>query len=144
MIKASVYGRLGQDPTIRTGQSGKDFTTCSVAVDATRPGKDQETVWLNVSAFGRAGQELSRLLKGELCALTGTVHKTRYYRKNDGAEVEQLSLTAEAVVSARSVCPGAKRKPTDDNAASTPQQTEQEAYAPAPAEERDLDDQIPF
>ena len=147
MIKASVYGRLGQDPTVRDTQSGKQFTTTSVAADATQPGKDQEAIWFQVAAFGRAGEDLARLEKGDLCSLTGTIHKTRYTSR-DGDEREILNITAEAVVGGRSVRPRSgqkKSEPAEQQPASEPDDTWWEEPGPdAPAVTGHLDEETPL
>ncbi len=109
MIRASIYGRLGADPVERQTKNGKVMVTASLAVSAGRPDADQETQWFNLIAFGRAAEALARHAKGDLLAAMGPLHRTRFTGR-DGQEREGWSLTAESIVSARTVRPGSGRK----------------------------------
>ncbi len=109
MITASIYGRLGADPVERETRNGKAMVTVSLAVSAGRPDADEETVWFSLAAFGRAAETLARHAKGDLLAAMGPLHRTRFTGR-DGQERQAWSLTAESIVSARTVRPGGGRK----------------------------------
>ena len=109
MITAAVYGRLGADPVERLTKNSKAMTTATVAVDAARHGADADTVWFGLVAFGRAAEALARHVKGDLLAVMGPLHRTRFTGR-DGQERQAWSLTAESVVSARTVRPSGGRK----------------------------------
>ncbi len=109
MIRASIYGRLGADPIERQTRSGKAMATASLAVSVGRPDAGEETQWFNLVAFGRAGEDLMRHIKGDLVACMGALTKNRYTAR-DGQERESWSLNIEAIVSARTVRPSGGRK----------------------------------
>lgn len=139
MIRTALYGRLGQDPTERTTRSGKAMVTASIAVDVSRAGQDQDTEWFDVAAFGKVGEVLARHAKGELVAVMGVLTR-RHYTGNDGAERASWSLTAESLVSARTVRPsGGKRT------GSTPQRKPQTQPAELPpGDPVPFNDDVPF
>jgi len=109
MIRASIYGRLGQDPTARQTANGKPMATASLAVDTARHGEEPATVWFGVIAFGRTAEQLLGHRKGDLLAAMGELH-TRRFTGRDGEEREQWSLTAEALISSRMTRPGGGRQ----------------------------------
>ena len=111
MIRASVYGRLGADPVERETRNGKVMITVSLAVSAGRPDAGEETVWISLAAFGRAGETLARHVKGDLLAAIGPLYRTRFTTR-DGTEREGWSLTVEALVSPHAVRPSGGRKRT--------------------------------
>ena len=135
MIQASIYGRLGADPVERETRTGTVMVTASLAVDASRPDADEETVWISLAAFGRAGKALARHAKGDLVAAMGALYRTRFTGRG-GVEREGWSLTVEAIVSARTVRPGGGRKRTE---------SAKPAPAGAPTDEGvPFDDAIPW
>ena len=109
MIRASIYGRLGADSVERQTKSGTLMVTASLAVSAGRPDADEETVWFSLIAFGRTAEALARHAKGDLLAAMGPLHHTQFTGR-DGQEREGWSLTAESIVSARTVRPGGGKK----------------------------------
>src|SRR5215471_16506879 len=109
MIRASIYGRVGNDPTTRTTRNGKMMVTASIAVDVARPGEEAPTEWLSVAAFGRAGDELARHQKGDLISVRGGLYRSSFVGR-DGQERTSWSLTADAVISARTVRPSGGRR----------------------------------
>ncbi len=112
MITASVYGRLGADPVERQTKNGSLMVTGSLAVSAGRPDAGEETVWFSLAAFGRTAETSARHAKGDLLAAMGPLYRTRFTGR-DGQEREGWSLTAESVVSARTVRPSGGRKRAD-------------------------------
>ncbi len=107
MITASIYGRLGGDPV--EGQTRKDnaMATVSIAVNAASPGSDEETVWVSLTAFGKAGEAPGRHAKGDLVAVMWPLYRTRFTGR-DRREREGWSLMVEALVSARTVRSGGR------------------------------------
>ena len=137
MIRASVYGRLGGDPIERETRAGKLMVTASLAVNVARPGDDDDTQWFDVAAFGRQAEALARHAKGELLAVMGGLTR-RKYTGRDGNERESWSLTAESILSARTVRPGGRKRTNNSDQPSGAQPA-----SPAPGE-GDFDDDIPF
>ncbi len=119
MIQASIYGRLGADPVERETRNGKAMVTASLAVNAGRPDADEETVWISLAAFGRAGKALARHAKGDLVAAMGALYRKRFIGRA-GVEREGWSLTVEAIVSARTVRPSGGRKRTESATRASP------------------------
>jgi len=137
MIHASVYGRLGGDPVERKTRNGNAMTTASIAVSAGRLDAPEETVWVDLVAFGRATTALARHRKGDLLAAMGPLHRTRFTGR-DGQAREGWSLTVEALVSARTVRPvgsGKRARPSDA--------TPTEAGLPG-GDNEPFDDEIPL
>ncbi|MFN4089346.1 MAG: single-stranded DNA-binding protein [Alphaproteobacteria bacterium] len=110
MIRASLYGRLGGDPVERTTSNGNTMVTASLAVDVARYGSgDEDSEWFSVAAFGTVGEALKRHQKGDLIAVMGQVSRRRYVAR-DGTPREAWQVTADSIVSARTVRPGGGRK----------------------------------
>ena len=110
MMKCACFGRIGKDPEGRTMKTDQSMVTTILAVDVTAyNSEEQETLWLNVVAFGKAADELLRHQKGDLVSLFGRVTRNRWVG-SDGVEHEQLSMIADAMVSARTSHPGGRRK----------------------------------
>ena len=124
-LQASLYGRLGKQPETRETKNGNAMTTTTVAVKVNRADQDELTEWVSLTAFGRAGEELARHVKGDAISASGRMSKSRYTGR-DGDERESWQLTVDAVISARTVRPTAGRTPADD--------------APAP----EFDDEVGF
>lgn len=128
-MTATIYGRCAFDPRQHTTKSGKDMTTARLAVDVTgRDESDQQTMWVDVLAFGRAADDLSRAEKGQFVSAMGKVTRGTFTTK-DGTEREQWTLLADGIVTARTGRPGS-RKPTGAQA---------QQQAPA-----GFDDRLPF
>lgn len=109
MIRAALYGRLGAAPIARQTKNNKMMATASLAVNASRSDADEITEWFSLVAFGRSGEALMRHAKGDLLAVSGELHKTRFIGR-DGQAREAWSLTVADIVSARIVRPGGGRK----------------------------------
>lgn len=140
MITASIYGRLGADPVERTTRNGNAMTTANLAVNAARAGEDEQTVWFSIAAFARAGEALARHAKGDLLAAMGPLHRTRFTGR-DGVEREGWSLTADVIVSARTVRPGGGKRRSDDRDTAAQRQPE---LAGAAGPEPPFNDDLPF
>lgn len=132
-MQAAIYGRLAFDPRSLTTSTGKPMASARVAVDVS--GKDgEETLWLDLLAFGAQAEILVRHAKGDMVSGTGRLTKGRY-RSHGGDEREQWTLIADSLVSARTVRPLGRRVEKDTRSASFA------AQAPA---DGGFDDAIPF
>lgn len=103
----AAYGRLGADPRAVETRSGKPMTTARLAVDA--GDADAPPLWLGVVAFGRLADELQRHHKGDLLSVSGRL-QVRRWTGADGGEREQWEVVADAIVSARTVRPGGRKR----------------------------------
>jgi single-stranded DNA-binding protein len=93
-ITALTVGRLIADPDVRTGASGKPFTTARLAA-----GTDDDSVLCSVIAFGTAGQQLAALGKGDSVAMTGRT-KPKAWTDRDGQLRAGLDIVADHVLTA--------------------------------------------
>lgn len=88
MHKIIIIGHLGRDPEMRYTPSGDSVTSFSVASSRryrTAAGEQrEETMWFNVSAWGRIGETCNQYLtKGRQVYLEGNL-SNRIYQGNDG------------------------------------------------------------
>lgn len=104
MFEALVSGKLTKDPVVRTGPSGKAFTTCTVRV----PTEREEAALANCIAFGEVGERLARLRAGDAVALVGTAKPNAWLR--DGEPVGGVGITVQAVLTAYDV---KRRRPAE-------------------------------
>ena len=128
MITASIYGRLGREPKEITTKTGKPMAVVSVAVDVSRQ-EEQQTLWLDLVAFGGMAEKLLRHQKADMVSASGRIALNRW-TDNDGNERENWQIIADNLVSARTVRPG-RRKATPPP-------------APDAAPPADFDDPIAF
>ena len=133
MIQANIYGRLSRDPQERQTKSGKTMVMCDVAVDATPANSDaDETMWINLLAFGRQADVLLRHKKGDLLSFSGKLTQSKWRSDNSqGQERTNFSVLADSIISARSVRPstGGGRKAANTGNPETTQQFSEAAYA---------------
>lgn len=91
----TLVGRIGKDPELKYGQSGNPYCKFSLAVN--RPGKDDETDWLNIVCFGKTAEFVSQYLdKGALVGVVGAI-QTRQYDDNDGKRQWWTEIAANSV-----------------------------------------------
>jgi single-stranded DNA-binding protein len=102
MLSLLATGRLASTPEVRTGPSGKSYTTARLLV----PGEGGDTS-VSLIGFGAVGAELSTIPKGVAISITGRCKLTRWTAK-DGTERTGLSVTADALLYAR---PPVRRPP---------------------------------
>lgn len=110
----AAYGRLGNDPRAIETKSGKPMTVATLAVDVGEA--DAPPLWLGIVAFGKLADELLKHHKGDMLSASGRL-QVRQYTGSDGAQREQWQVVADALVSARTVRPGARKaRPAGDAA----------------------------
>ena len=81
MIRTFAAGRLGRDARHATTQNGTDICSFSLACDVGF-GDNKQTVWLDVSKFGKGAEGLSRILrKGSQVAVTGELSQREHEDK---------------------------------------------------------------
>jgi single-strand DNA-binding protein len=75
----NIIGRLGKDPEEKTTSTGKLVAKFSVAVNGY---KQDETIWLDVDAWGRTADYcLAYLKKGSKVAISGRLTQRKYEGK---------------------------------------------------------------
>ena len=99
MNKVILMGRLTRDPEVRysQGESSMAIAKYSLAVD--RRGRSQEgdqtADFINITAFGRAGEFAEKYLhKGTKVLVTGRI-QTGSYTNKDGVKVYTTDVIAE-------------------------------------------------
>lgn len=103
MISILATGRLAAAPEVRTGPSGKPYTTARLLCPAGEGGDTS----ISVIAFGETAEHLATIPRGVSVSLTGRAKLTRWTGK-DGTERTGLSVVADALLHAR---PPARRPP---------------------------------
>ena len=143
--KVILVGNLGNDPDIRTMQSGDKVVNLSLATseswkDKTSGEQQERTEWHNIVFFGRLAEIAAEYLrKGSYFYVEGSL-RTRKWEGKDGVE----RYTTETVASEMQMLGG--RSGGGSAPASAPSQ-ESRRSSPAPASsasDGDFDDDIPF
>jgi single-strand DNA-binding protein len=95
MINATITGRLGQEPEVKTLQDGTQVLELSIASSSAK--KDGETTWVRGSMFGDRGAKLSQYLhKGDRVAACGTV-ELRSWTSREGKAGTSLEMRIDQV-----------------------------------------------
>jgi len=86
--KATLIGRLGQDPDIKTFSGGASVTNFSIATSEkfkNKAGEQQEkTEWHNIQSWGKLGEICGQYLrKGSLVYIEGRIETREYEDKNN-------------------------------------------------------------
>ena len=98
MNKVILMGRLTRDPDVRysQGENPTAIARYSLAVDRRfNRGEDNNTDFINIVAFGRAGEFAEKYLhKGTKVLVTGRI-QTGSYTNKDGQKVYTTDVVAE-------------------------------------------------
>lgn len=96
--QATILGRLGKDPEVRSTKSGMTVATLSVATDYTSgKGDSRETVteWHNVVCFDKTAEYIGEALhKGDPVFVQGRIQTRKWQDKNGNDR-----LTTEIIAS---------------------------------------------
>ena len=101
----TVTGRLGKDPDIKTGSSGKPYTNLFIIADSKRRNpqtNEWETTesWTSgVTVFGELAQACSQLSKGMRVTVTGRLVTESYQAQDGSQKTSQKLLASEIAVS---------------------------------------------
>lgn len=100
--KATIVGRLGQDPEIRYTQDGKAVSNLSIATSESyndKNGQRQEvTEWHRVVVFGKTAENVGQYLgKGRMVLVEGPL-QTRSYEDKEGQTRYVTEIRAQRVV----------------------------------------------
>lgn len=108
--KAIIGGRLTKEPEHTVTSSGLDVSKFTVAIDRRfqKQGEEKQTDFLNVVAFGKTAQFVSKYFtKGSSIIVVGSI-QSRSYEK-DGQKRYVTEIIAEEVNFA-----GSKKEPTSE------------------------------
>lgn len=88
-----LVGRLTRDPEIRFATSGTQIASFSLAVDR---GKDNETDFVNIVAFGKTAEFIGNYMtKGRLILVDGQLRIEKYQK--DGEQKTAVKVVANQV-----------------------------------------------
>jgi len=98
--KAIIVGRLGQDPELRSTDSGMSVCNFSVATSESwtdNGEKKEKTEWHRVVVWGRQAEVCGKyLIKGSLAYIEGKI-QTRKYEDRDGIDRYSTEVVARDV-----------------------------------------------
>jgi single-strand DNA-binding protein len=103
MLKVLFIGNLGNDPTTKFTQAGKELVEFSVAVNQRippAPGSEEwrdKTDWFRVRVMGRQVQYAQGLAKGTRVHVIGNLSTSAYLSKQDGEPRVGLDVFADEV-----------------------------------------------
>lgn len=135
--KVQLIGRLGQDPEVRTLNTGVKFSTFSLATSESYKDKSgqkvEKTEWHNIVVWKQLADIVERYLnKGDLVYVEGKIETKKFTDKegNDRymTQINGFNLTML----------GSKSKPEVAGASTSKPQTPPASQAPAQEEEDDL------
>ena len=130
MIRAMVSGVLYGAPQARTAASGKQYATAKVRGD----GKNGESVWCNVIAFGEQADRLMTLADGASISISGRAEVNAWLDKA-GEPRAGLSLVVDELATLK-----AKPKPQGrEQGEPAPRQSPRRPVATGP----DFNDELP-
>lgn len=140
MISATLLGRLGRDPEVRTTNTGTPVMSLNVATNSGY-GENKTTTWVRASMFGARAEKLAPMLaKGSQVMLTGEM-SLREYTTQAGEARTSLELRVSDLVFAGSK-PDAAERQEPTRAAAT---RRRKPADPQPqADQAEFDDDIPF
>ncbi len=123
----TVAGTLGKDAEVKYLPNGDAIANFSVADSQ---GRDKPTIWWNCGLYGKRAESLAQYLtKGQAVTVTGSVSE-REWTSKDGEKRKSMDVRVSDVA-----LQGGRRD-------AEPQQERRQA--PAPAQTRIDDDDIPF
>lgn len=95
MNKVALAGRLTKDPDVRysSGETTMCIARYSIAID--RKGKDAGTDFINIVAFGKAGEFAEKYLKKGIRIIVVGRIQTGSYTNKDGQKVYTTDVVAE-------------------------------------------------
>jgi single-strand DNA-binding protein len=120
MINATILGRLGRDPELRTTSSGTQVLSLNLATNSGY-GENRVTLWVRCSMFGARAERLAPMLaKGSQVLVVGELTQREYTTTAGEArtslelrvsELEFAGPKSDAQESAPASAPARARKP---------------------------------
>jgi single-strand DNA-binding protein len=93
--QCQFIGRLGKDPVLTVTPDSKAISKFSLAVDQ---GKDQPTMWLNVTCWDKLAEIVEKYAsKGTLVFVQGKLQLRSYKDKHGGADRISVEIIATVV-----------------------------------------------
>ena len=130
----AAYGRLGRDAEVLQTKKGDDMTKASIAVLVGR-GPQDKPMWLDILAFGEAGEKLALCRKSDGVTVFGKLQGQEYKGKMNYTCMVDTIMTATNRADEAPPPPPPSRQPSRPAPAPAP---------PPPQDLDDLEDDIPF
>lgn len=101
MNTVQILGNLARDPEVRYTKSGKAVATFTVAasntyIDSATNETKEQTAFVNCVAWGKTGEAVGNLRKGNRCFVEGRL-QTRSYENADGQKKYVTEVVANFV-----------------------------------------------
>ncbi len=154
--KVILIGNLGNQPEIRSMQSGDKVANLSIATSDTWKDKatgerKEKTEWHRVVVFNPGIIKLCEnyLQKGSKVYIEGELQTRKWTDQASGQEKYSTEIVLRpyrgelTMLDSRGASGGAQQAPSDGGF-NTPQEQQQSASAPANTQVNDLEDEIPF
>jgi single-strand DNA-binding protein len=110
MIHASILGRLGKDPELKTLDNGTAVLNFNLATDHGY-GQNKKALWIRCAVFGKRAETLSQhLAKGSQVLVQGELY-TREWEKKDGTTATDLECRVAELEFAGSKSEGQQAAP---------------------------------
>ncbi len=110
-------GRLGQDPDLQYTPGGTAIVKIGLAVNGRRKVDEEwvdETTWVNLTAFGRAAENLAEYSgKGDMLAIDAQYQKRKYKDSDGNDRTGHDFIVREWQVTARVGAGGASEEAVD-------------------------------
>lgn len=102
--KITIDGRLAAEPELRFGQTGTAVCRLRVVTsdrrknDTTGEWVDGDSLWLDVTAFGKLAENVvESVAKGDLLLVSGRLKTDEWTDRDSGAKRQKIVLIADAV-----------------------------------------------
>lgn len=96
MNKVNLIGNLVKDPELRYTKNNTPVASYTIAIN-TRYGENQETDYINITTWGKAGEFVSNYFKkGQAIGITGRL-KNKNYEDNNGVKHYSMEVVTEDI-----------------------------------------------
>ena len=148
--KVILVGNLGKDPDVRRTQDGKAIVSFSLATaerwtDKATGDRKDKTEWHNVVIFNEGVAKVAEqyLRKGSKCYIEGQL-QTRKWTDRDGVDRYSTEVVLQAFRGELVLLDPPSRDRDDDAPRRDRGEAKASRRAPAPVDDRDMGDEIPF
>lgn len=93
--KVTIQGRAGEEAVLKYTVNGKPILSFSVAVNK-GPKDNRRTIWFTAKVFGELAEQ-TRVAKGELVTLYGSLDISAWNDKRSGERRERLEVLVDSL-----------------------------------------------
>lgn len=109
MNHAVIHGRLGRDAEAKNTSTGKAMTRLNIG-SSVGWGDKKQTLWMQVTVFGKTAEFAAKLSKGDEVIVSGRLEPNVWTDKN-GVERKDIVMTADTVDRVGGKRDGGERQP---------------------------------